>query len=190
MIYICLENIYGANVRRGRIVPYNVRADRIAQDIDDDVREKILEFLEKYNFPYVTSVRSKSALRAVFIEHFRNRHPLSWLRASVYALARQEGRSLRGVAAVAWSETNRLHTMGLGTLLLSKGIEKCTTVHSYGRRPMSPVCFNNLEGKVLDIKEVIDNSFPEKYEDLRRTDIPMIPQHVNCRHVMAPIEEE
>lgn len=107
----------------------------------------------------------------------------------IYALARREGRSLRGVAAVAWCETNRLHTMGLGTVLLSKGIKKCTTVHSYGRRPMSPVCHNNLEGKQLDIQEVINNSFPKRYEDLMRTDIPMIPQHPNCRHVMAPIEE-
>lgn len=55
---------------------------------------------------------------------------------------------------------------------------------------MSPVCRRNLEGKQLDIEEIIKNSFPKKYEDLRRTDIPMIPQHVNCRHVMAPIEEE
>ena len=171
-------------------MPYNVRADRIAQDIDDDVRERILKFLETYDFLYVTSVTNKSALRVVFIEHFKNRHDLGWLRESVYALARREGRSLRGVAAVAWSETNRLHTMGLGTLLLSKGIKKCTTVHSYGRRPMSPVCRNNLEGKQLDIQEVINNSFPKRYEDLMRTDVPMIPQHVNCRHVMAPIEEE
>lgn len=171
-------------------MPYNVRADRIAQDIDDDVRERILKFLDTYDFPYVTSVRDKSGLLAVFIEHFKNRHSLRWLRERVYALARREGRDLRGVAAVAWSEPNRLHTMGLGTLLLSKGIKKCTTVHSYGRRPMSPVCRNNLEGKQLDIQEVINNSFPKKYEDLMRTDVPMIPQHVNCRHVMAPIEEE
>lgn len=171
-------------------MPYNVRVDRIAQDIDDDVRERILKFLETYDFPYVTSVMNKSALRDVFIEHFKNRHDLRWLRQSVYVLARREDRSLRGVAAVAWSETNRLHTMGLGTLLLSKGIKKCTTVHSYGRRPMSPVCKKNLEGKQLDIQKVINNSFPKRYEDLRRTDIPMIPQHVNCRHVMAPIEEE
>jgi hypothetical protein len=171
-------------------MPYNVRTNRIAQDIDDDVRESILKFLEKYDFPYVTSVIDKSALRAVFIEHFKNRHDLEWLKQGVYALARREGRSLRGVAAVAWSETNRLHTMGLGTLLLSKGIKKCTTVHSYGRIPMSLACRNNLEGKLLDIQEVIGNSFPKKYEDLMRTDVPMIPQHVNCRHVMAPIEEE
>lgn len=169
---------------------YNVRVDRIAQEIDDEVQKLILEFLKTYKFPYVRSIMNKSALREVFIEHFKNRHNLAWLKQRLYYLARQEGKSLRGIAAGAWSETNRLHTAGLGNLLLSKGIKKCTTVHSYGSRPMSPVCRRNLEGKQLDIEEIIKNSFPKKYEDLRRTNIPMIPQHVNCRHVMAPIEEE
>lgn len=171
-------------------MPYNVRIDRIAQDIDDEVKKSILKFLKTYDFRYVTSVMNKSTLREIFIEHFKNRHDFEWLKQMVYSLATQEGRDLRGVAAVAWSESNRLHTMGLGTLLLSKGVKKCTTVHSYGRTPMSPVCQKNLEGKQLDIREVIDNSFPKKYEDLMRTDVPMIPQHINCRHVMAPIEEE
>jgi len=170
-------------------MPYNVRADRIAQDIDDNVRKKILEFLETYDFPYVTTVADKQALRTIFIEHFKNRHDLKWLKQSIYALARKEGRSLRGVAAVAWCETNRLHTMGLGTLLLSKGIKKCTTVHSYGNQPMSYARRYNLEGKILDIEEIIRNSFPKRYEDLMHTDIPMIPQHPNCRRVMAPIEK-
>lgn len=166
---------------------YKVRADRIAQDIDDEVQKQILEFLKTYNFPYVTAVLNKSALRDVFMEHFKNRHELEWLKQQVYALATTK--DLRGVAAVAWCETNRLHTMGLGRLLLSKGKKKCTTVHSYGNRPMSQACRDNLEGKTLDIQQIIDNSFPKKYEDLLRRDIPMIPQHPNCRHVMAPIEE-
>lgn len=170
-------------------MPYNVRADHIAEDIDDEVKNSILDFLKTYNFPYVTTIANKSALREIFIEHFKNRHNLEWLKQRIYALARAEGKSLRGVAAVAWCETNRLHTMGLGRVLLSKGIKKCTTVHSYGRIPMSPVCRNNLEGKILDIEEILKNSFPKRYEELRRTDIPMIPQHPNCRHVMAPIEE-
>jgi hypothetical protein len=172
-------------------MPYNVRADSIAQDIDEEVKKSILEFLKTYDFRYVRSIMNKSALREVFIEHFKNRHDLRWLKQRLYYLARREGRSLRGVAAVAWTETNRIHTMGLGTLLLSKGIKKCTTVHSYGwSSPMRPVCRRNLEGKQLDIQEIINNSFPKRYEDLMRTDIPMIPQHVNCRHVMAPIEEK
>ena len=169
---------------------YNVRADRIAQDIDGEVKKLILEFLKTYNFPYVRCIINTSALRKVFIEHFKNRHDLRWLKQRLYSLAGQEGKNLRGVAAVAWSETNRLHTMGLGELLLSKGIKKCTVVHSYGSRTMSLVCRRNLEGKQLDIQEIIRNSFPNEYEDLKRTDIPMIPQHVNCRHIMAPIEAE
>lgn len=169
-------------------MPYNVRADRIAQDVDTEVQKSILEFLKTYDFPYVRSVTNKAALREVFIQHFTDRHDLIWLKQRLYRLARTEGRSLRGIAAVAWTETSRIHTMGLGTLLLSRGVKKCTTVHSYGySSPMSPTCLRNLEGKQLDIQEIIDNSFPKRYEGIFRTDIPMIPQHVNCRHVMAPI---
>ena len=172
-------------------MPYKVRVDSIAQDIDKEVQESLLGFLKIYDFPYVTSITNKKALHEVFVEHFTNRHNLDWLKRSLYKLAGLEGGNLGGVAACAWSETNRIHTMGLGSVLLSKGIKKCTTVHSYGySRPMSPVCRQNLEGKELDIQEIIDNSFPKTYQDLKRIDIPMVPQHVNCRHVMAPIEKE
>jgi len=79
--------------------------------------------------------------------------------------------------------------MGLGAVLLSRGEKKCRTIHSYGyTSPMSLICRNNLEGKQLEIEQIIKNSFPKNYAELSRTDIPMIPQHVNCRHVMAPIE--
>ena len=170
------------------IMVYKVRADNIAKDIDSEAQKSILDFLQTYDFPYVTCIKNKASLREVFSEHFRNRHDLGWLRRMVYPLAQREGKDLRGVASVAWSETNRLHTVGLGNLLLSKGIKECTTVHTYGSKVMSLECYKNLEGKHLDIKEIIRNSFPEKYGDLMRQDIPMIPQHVNCRHVMAPID--
>jgi len=166
---------------------YNVRADRIAQDIEINLKDGILEFLETYDFQYITSVKDKSPLRNIFKEHFIKRHSIEWFKDQMYALGRKEGGNLKGVTAVAYSETNRLHTMILGELLLSKGIKKCVTVHSYENTPMSRVCQNNLEGKELDIQEVINNSFPNKYGDLMRTDVPMIPQHVTCRHVMAPI---
>jgi len=55
---------------------------------------------------------------------------------------------------------------------------------------MGTACRINLEGKILDIKEVLNNSFPATIDGLRRTDVPMIPQHINCRHVMAPIEKK
>lgn len=168
---------------------YNVRVDSIARDIDTEVQKAILEFLETYDFRYVTCIMDKASLRDVFIEHFKNRHDLGWLKQKVYLLAQKEGRNLRGVAACAWCEPNRVHTMALGTLLLSKGIKECCTVHSYSRSiPMSPICFKNLEGKHLDIQQVINNSFPKTYQELMRTDVPMIPQHVNCRHIMAPLE--
>lgn len=167
---------------------YKVCVDSIAKDIDAEVQKAILGFLGTYDFPYVTCIVDKTALHELFTEYFKNRHDLAWLKQGVYVLARREGKSLRGVAACAWCEPNRIHTMGLGTLLLSKGAKKCCTVHSYGySSPMSPICRNNLEGKQLDIEEIIKNSFPKKYEDLMCKDVPMIPQHVNCRHVMSPI---
>jgi hypothetical protein len=170
-------------------IVYEVRVDSIARDIDVEVQKSILEFLGTYEFPYVTCIQNKTALRELFTEYFKNRRNLPWLRQGVYVLARKEGRNLTGVAACAWCEPNRIHTMGLGSLLLSKGAKKCCTVHSYGyTSPMSPICLNNLEGKQLEIEEVIKNSFPKTYAELRRIDVPMIPQHVNCRHVMAPIE--
>jgi len=168
---------------------YNVRVDSIARDIDVDVQKVILDFLPTYDFQYVTCIKDKNALRGTFSEYFKNRRDLAWLKHSVYILANREGRNTRGVAACAWCEPNRLHTFGLGTVLLSKGIKSCRTIHSYGYSvPMSPICHNNLEGKQLDVRQVIDNSFPKTYAELTRQDIPMIPQHVNCRHVMAPIE--
>jgi hypothetical protein len=168
---------------------YNVRVDNIARDIDAEVQKAILDFLGTYDFPYVTCIMDKTALRKVFTDYFKNRCSLAWLKQGVYVLARREGRNLRGVAACAWCEPNRLHTMGLGSVLLSRGEKKCCTIHSYGyTSPMSPICHNNLEGKQLEIEQVIKNSFPKTYAELSRIDIPMIPQHVNCRHVMAPIE--
>lgn len=168
---------------------YNVRVDSIARDIDAEVQTAILGFLGTYDFPYVTCIKNKTALRGLFTEYFKNRHDLAWLRQGVYVLAQREDKDLRGVAACAWCEPNRIHTFGLGNVLLSKGTKQCCTVHSYGySSPMSPICRNNLEGKQLEIEQVIKNSFPKTYGELKRTDIPMIPQHVNCRHVMAPIE--
>lgn len=164
---------------------YKVRVDSIAQDISDEVKDAILEFLPSYDFPYSTSVDNKAALKKVFIEHFQKRHNLDWLKVQILRLSS----SPMGYAAVASCETNRLHTKGLGTVLLAKGQTKCSTVHTYGyTTSMLPECRENLEGKILDIREVIANSFPENIDDLNRKDIPMIPQHYNCRHVMAPLE--
>ncbi|MFC1987388.1 hypothetical protein ACFLVH_02450 [Chloroflexota bacterium] len=164
---------------------YKVRADSIAQDISDDVKNAILEFLPSYDFPYVTSVTNKVALKQVFTEHFEKRTSFDWLKKQIYRLTNNR----RGVAAVAWCETNRLHTKALGNILLAQGRTKCKTIHSYGdTTPMSLECRNNLEGKTLDIREVITNSFPENIDGLNKKAIPMIPQHFNCRHIMAPLE--
>lgn len=170
---------------------YNVRADRIAQDIDDDVQKTILDFLKTYDFQYATCIDDKEALRDLFIEHFRDRHNLAWLKQRLYKLASIEGKNLRGIASCAWTETNRLHTMGLGRVILSKGMTRCTTVHTYGRpKSMTDVCTRNLEGKEFDIQEILNNTFPRTLKETTRTDIPMIPQHLNCRHVMAPVQKE
>lgn len=164
---------------------YKVRIDTIAQDISDEVRDAILEFLPNFNFPYTTTVTNKEALKKVFIEHFQKRHSLDWLIQQIYRL----NNNMRGATATARSETNRLHTKALGNILLSKGETQCKTTHTYGyTTPMSDVCRKNLEGKILDIKEMIENSFPQNINGLNRKDIAMIPQHANCRHVMAPLE--
>ena len=163
---------------------YRVRVESIARDISDEVKAAILNFLPSYYFPYSTTVTDKEALQRIFIEHFQERHSLDWLKGMIEKLSHNP----RGASATAWCETSRLHTKGLGTVLLAQGQAKCVTIHTYGNTPMSQACRDNLEGKILDIKEVIANSFPENVEDLNRTDIPMIPQHFNCRHVMAPIE--
>ena len=164
---------------------YKVRVDYIAQDISDEVRDAILKFLPSYDFPYSTSVPNKASLRQVFTEHFQKRHSLDWLKEQILRISP----SRSGYAAVALCETNRLHTKGLGTVLLAQGQTRCRTIHTYGyTTPMSPACRSNLEGKILDIREIITNSFPKNISDLNRKDIPMIPQHINCRHVMAPLE--
>ncbi|MCE2507244.1 MAG: hypothetical protein J4F36_12420 [Nitrosopumilaceae archaeon] len=54
---------------------------------------------------------------------------------------------------------------------------------------MSSVCIKNIENKILDIDEVLSNTFPQERLDILKKDVPMIPQHVNCRHVMSPINE-
>jgi len=165
---------------------YNIRVDRIAQDISDEVRDAVLKFLPSYEFPYVTAVTERKALQQLFIEHFQNRHDLAWLKAKIYGLTVMRDR--RASTAIALSETNRLHTKGLGTVLLSNGQTKCRTIHSYGKESsMNSKCWRNLKGKTFDIKTIIANSFPESRADLEN-DIPMIPQHINCRHVMAPLE--
>lgn len=168
-------------------MPYEVRVDRIAVDVSDEVKEFVIKFLQDYTFPFVTTVSDKAGLRSIFIEHFQHRHTLDSLKDRIYSIS--SAANLRGVAAVAWTETSRLHTAGLGKLLLSKGQKSCKTVHSYGYEGMSDVCRKNLEGKTLDVQEIITNSFPPTRNGIMRTDIPMIPQHINCRHVIAPMED-
>lgn len=162
---------------------YNVNVKSIAIDIDDEVRNAILRRLETYDFPYVSTVQNKPALRELFKKHFQERHTIDWLKGQLESLVT----SRRGIVPIAMTETNRLHTGGLSDVLLSKGKTQCTTVHTYGMEGMSPNCRNNLEGRTSDIREILANSFPRSTNDLSRN-IPMIPQHVNCRHVMAPLE--
>ena len=164
---------------------YQVNIESISININDKVRNTILKRLETYDFPYVTSVENKNALRNVFKQYFEEKKSFLWLKGQISHIATKS----RGIVPTAMTESNRLHTGGLGDLLLSKGITKCVTVHSYGLEGMSSRCKKNIDGKTLDIKEIIKNSFPDSISDLNK-DIPMIPQHVNCRHVMAPLEKD
>lgn len=161
---------------------YKVNVESITIDIDEKVRAAILKRLETYDFPYVTTVPNKIALRELFKIHFQEKHTIDWLKGQLEDLVT----SRRGIVPIAMTETNRLHTGGLADVLLSEGKTQCTTVHSYGEEGMSSKCRTNLEGKTLDIKQVLANSFPSSFGGLN-SDVPMIPQHVNCRHVMAPL---
>ena len=163
---------------------YSVSIDRIAEDVPTEVRDEILLFLLDYGFPYVATVSDNERLRAVYSSHFTNRQTLDWLKDRL----EQISSSRRGVVAIALTETNRIHTWGLSKVLLRKGQTKCTTTHSYGvGYEMSPACIANLEGRELDIREILGNTFPADVRELQRVDIPMVPQHVNCRHVLSPI---
>ena len=182
---------------------YNVQVEYIAIQIEDDVKEKIIEFLKQYEFPYIKSLKDKDALRSIFIDHFNQRANLKSLIKKIDFQLQREGIKNADAREIALMETSRLHTKGLGEVLLSKGIEKCTTENSYGTRPMAESCWKNLETppqvvnnitvkgkpKILNVKEILKNTFPSNYEDLKRTDIPMIPQTSNCYHIMVPLEE-
>lgn len=162
---------------------YNVRIEYLAQDVPDVVKNSILDFLQNYTFPYVSSVQNKLALKDLFIDHFSNRKTLNSLVDEIKMIATQS----RYATSVAWTETNRAHTAGLATVLKSIGQTQCTVIHTYGQTPMNSACATNLDGKVLDIDTIVNNSFPTLRQDILRNDIPMIPQHVNCRHVMSPL---
>ena len=164
---------------------YNVNIDTLSQDINDEVRSAILTRITKYDFPYVSTIPNKVALRDVFKDHFENKRSLAWLEGQLSRLIT----SKRGITPTARTETNRLHTGGLADVLILKGETKCTTVHSYGMTGMSPKCQNNIDGKTLDIKAILVDSFPKSIADLNK-DVPMIPQHVSCRHVMAPLNDK
>ena len=164
---------------------YNVKIGSIAQDINNEVRNSILLRLQTYDFPYVSTVPAKKALQNVFRDHFTNKRSLEWLESQIAPLAVRK----RGVKPTAWNETNRLHTGGLADVLLSKGETQCTTIHTYGKSRMDSICRKHIEGKTLEIKTILENSFPKATSDLNK-DVPMIPQHVNCRHVMAPINDK
>jgi hypothetical protein len=162
---------------------YNVRVERMAETVPDDVREEIVSFVRVYDFPYVTTVADKAALRATYVSYFENRRTFEWLKGELARLASKPS----AVGAIAVTETDRLHTWGLGQVLLKKGKFTCTTIHPDGAlEPPDDACALNLEGKVLDVAEVVRNTFPRERDDLDRKDVPMVPQHIYCRHVLAP----
>jgi len=193
---------------------YSVHIDYIAFQIDDEVQEKILEFIKTYAFPYITEIKNKDGLKEAFTEHFEKCTQLKDLAEDIAYLAKKEGlkldvtESLSGMKkktamGIARTETNRLHTMGLGQVLLSKGIRKCTTENFYGTEPIPEASWKNLESepqtinditvkgkpKIFDIEEILKNTFPDDPKNLERNDVPMIPQVFNGRHIMVPIKE-
>jgi len=67
-------------------------------------------------------------------------------------------------------------------------VKKCKTIHSYGDVSIANSCIKYIHEKELDVETVLKNSFPQNSAGLN-ADIPMIPQHPNCRHVMAPLDD-
>ena len=163
---------------------YNVRIEFIAQDVPDAVKNSILQFLKTYDFPYVSTVQDKSGLRNVFVDHFTNRKSLDSLVSAIKHIATKP----QYAHSVAWTESNRVHTAGLANVLKSKNERKCKVIHTYGEKAMASACKINLEGHILDIDVILQNTFPDSFSGILKSDIPMIPQHVNCRHVMAPLD--
>ena len=164
---------------------YTVRIETLAQDVPEIIKTSILLFLKTYDFPYVSSIQDKSELRVLFTNHFTNRKSLDSLIGAIKNIASKP----QYATSVAWTETNRVHTAGLANVLKSKDQTKCKTMHTYGETSMSSTCVANLEGKILDINAVLGNTFPDSRADILKKDVPMIPQHVNCRHVMSPLDE-
>ncbi len=167
------------------IMPYGVRIEFISQDVPDVIQTSILLFLKTYDFPYVSSVQDKLELRSLFLDHFTNRKSLDSLVGAIKNIASKP----QYATSVAWTETNRIHTAGFANMLKSKDQTKCKAIHTYGETSMNSTCMENLEGRILDIDTVLANTFPESRIDILKKDVPMIPQHVNCRHVMSPIDE-
>ena len=163
---------------------YKVNVESIAEDVPVVVQKSILTRLESYDFPYASTVPNKKALRAVFKEYFEKRRSFDWIKGAITPLVT----SRRGIVPIAMTETNRLHTGGLADFLLSKGVKKCKTIHSYGDVSIAHSCIEHIHEKELDVETVLKNSFPQNSTGLN-ADIPMIPQHPNCRHVMAPIDD-
>jgi len=163
---------------------YDVNVESIAQDISDEVKESILNRLSTYNFPYVSTIPNKNALREVFKEYFTKRKDFDWLKNEISKLVTNK----RGIVPTAMTESNRLHTGGLGDLLLKKGQTRCMTIHSYGdTSKIDYKCLKHIHNGELEINIILQNSFPDSVDGLRE-DVPMIPQHVNCRHVMSPLD--
>jgi hypothetical protein len=166
---------------------YSAKIETLARDIPDEVRSEILAFLQSYNFPYVRTVSDKARLRSAFIDYFTNRRTLDWLKQELGQIP--SGSRESAAVAIALTESNRLHTWGMGQVLRKKGESRCTTVHGNGAgRESRCACQTNLEGKELNTDEILANSFPSDVRELKRTDIPMVPQHVNCQHLLAPLE--
>ena len=166
---------------------YTVKIESISRDIPNEVRKSILKELATYTFPNVSLLQNKDRLRQIFIRYFKRPTSLRYLKRQLYQEAVYEGIDKVGIASIAWTETNKLHTLGLGRLLLERGITQCKVNHTKGYIATSWVCRRNLENKVLDVAEILDHTFPGSR--ILRDNI-RVPQHWNCRHVMAPLDKD
>lgn len=166
---------------------YPVKIESISRDIPLEVRKSILKEVETYTFPNVGCFRNKDRLREIFKRYFKRPTSLRYLKRQLYSLAIREGIPKLGIASIGWTEINKLHTLGLGRLLLERGIFECQATHTKGYTPTSYLCRRQLENKTLNVITILNNTLPGSGYLRENT---RIPQHYNCRHIMAPLNKD
>lgn len=85
------------------------------------------------------------------------------------------------------TQLSRFYTQAVLESLLASGIEQCTVPHSPDEEASSP-CSRHLAGHTLSVQNLYDLLI-QGHRHNRWTRQPMIPDHPNCTHVVAPLKD-